>query len=576
VQQVRLALAQGTKRTVFFGLRALRPIEGLRLALAGTGAQDQAVMPPSCVYLWRVVEPSAAPARLEPFAELSLAEGQLTYIAMTVDAGRLEPGSYSGRLIVTAGQNVRDVPVSLQVMPAPTDSAGGFGLWYLGPDGGRSLDEAVMVKLKGYGVQALSLPPDGGAASAVRTGLADTALGEMKMLAFGNGGGVLPPAGPAPGAVPLPCPDLLYLVRVGASRAAVARAAAEAGYSPALLCRRLSTVPQEFFQAVGALPGSAWLVQGGAEPDAVPRLVASGAIDASQPVWLYVDLRGVDWRRAALQVRNAAWTAAWQGLAGLAVTCEQPAPEVDRQLVLWHILRDAHAEAALWRSARRAAEATAAPEAETAAARRRRVLALEGIDSVIGPAETCLLLLREERVAFRRLYRVAPPPGQEWVSLEQFDRAYRRTLELGAQLAAPGRQPETGQVYWRGVPLVEAGRAQWAIFAADGEESWRAAVAFQQSLEALTGRTLTVSRTWPQFDAGSPRVVWAFATEAARSALPAQVQAALAARPGAAFVIVDLEGGATAAVASPSLNARKLLNSLLLEPTAFAPARGVR
>ncbi len=159
-------------------------------------------------------------------------------------------------------------------------------------------------------------------------------------------------------------------------------------------------------------------------------------------------------------MRSAAWSAAYQGLAGLAVDCEPPAREVDRQLAVWHVLRDAVAEAALWRRATRlAATATAGSSPP-----RDAVLARAGLEAVIGLSDSGLLPVRAVRVPFRQVYEIAPAT-RPVASLSEFAAARRRTLELAAGLAPLVPAPTIGDLYWRGIPFAESGQVRWTIFA---------------------------------------------------------------------------------------------------------------
>ncbi len=600
-KDVSMVLPADGKQTLFFGIRALHAINGLRVAMAPADAsQGGAPVPPSALYLWHVTDdagsgPSAGsgPACLEPLSEVSLAQGQTAYIALTADAARLDPGAYSARLVISASPVARELPVDLRVLATPAATAdAGFGLWYLGADGGASLDDPALQKLLDYGVRAVTLPL-ADATSAVRTALpgpqptvgprptagpqptvgsqptVGPRLGRMRMLAFASAGGVLPPAAPSPGDVPLPCPDPLYLVRTGAATSAAVQAAVLSAYSPALLCERLSAVQPAFFQAAPRDSRPVYLVRGGPEPGAVPKLIAGGRIDASAPVFLYMDLRGVDWRRAAVQVRSAAWSAAYQGLAGLAVDCEPPAREVDRQLAVWHVLRDAVSEAALWRRATRlAATATASSSPP-----RDAVLARAGLDVVIGLSDSGLLPVRAVRVPFRQVYEIAPAT-RPVASLSEFAAARRRTLELAAGLAPLVPATTIGDLYWRGIPFAESGQVRWTIFAPGVAPDVRqAAQDFESGVERLTGQPLPIVSDWPEAPSG---LIWAFVDDASWSALPDGVQAALDKRSGAAFLTTVLPDGTVVAVVSPTLNTNQLLASLLRTPTAYAPASGVR
>ncbi|MCK4375392.1 MAG: hypothetical protein KAX19_08685, partial [Candidatus Brocadiae bacterium] len=386
-------------------VKALRQIEKLRLTLAGVGPEGgPQPIPPAAVYLWQALEPGNAPAYLTPLGELSLLPGQTAWLALTADASQLRAGAYAGRLVAGADGALHQVPVSLRVLSVPAPRSDGFGLWYVGEETAGPLPEPVAAKLADYGVTALTalLPraEDGrGAKDAAR----QAARRGLTLLSFGAGEGALPPAVGPPGKLLLPYPDPVWLLRAGGAGPTAVRAAVEAGYAPALLCERLSSVPRELLSRDSAFPF--WLVEDGCEPGRVAQMVRSGELRGSEAIWLFLDLRGADWRRAATEVRSAFWAAAWQGLAGAAVRLPPPPGEVDRQLVLWHILRDARREVALWRHARRLMSAT--PDAPAAAARTLpRLAELAGI---VGTSDAYQLVLRAQRRPFRSLYRVSPP-----------------------------------------------------------------------------------------------------------------------------------------------------------------------
>ena len=187
-----------------------------------------------------------------------------------------------------------------------------------------------------------------------------------------------------------------------------------------------------------------------------------------------------------------------------------------------------------------------------------------------------MLALQLERAPFRKLYRVAPA-GANGVSLKQFADARLRTVELAAPLtpAAPPAGP--GHAYWRGIPLVEAGRVRWTIFVPTGQDqAQRAALSFQQALTKLAGSPVPLVHDWPAPGPDAPSLVWAFTDEAGWPALPDAVRAAGDKRSGAAFLTADLEGGAAAVVVRPGVNEKMLLDALLPVPDLYPAAGGVK
>jgi hypothetical protein len=588
LERLELTMTQEEARTVFLGLHALRPVQDLHFTIAGAGdvppgrAGATAPLPAAAAYVWQVEEEGAGPALLRPAGNLSLDAGETVWLALTADAHQLKPGAYAARLVVGAGDSLTQVPLAVGVLPLAPASRDAFALWHIQdpPAGAESgagvLSESAISRLTDYGVSCLTVPvsPDTDTAAMATVGRAAAARG-LLLLSFSSGERSRPPAAAFPGSLLLPSPDPVWILAAGSASPGAVRAAGDAGYSPALLCEDLRSIPTDILaQAAGF---RFWLVKDGCEAGRVPQMVQSGAMQASASVWLYLDLRETDWQRAATEVRSAFWAAAWQGLAGAAVRCPMPGKDVEQQPVIWHILRDARNEVALWRSA--LAERTAPQRAVRAASGRtadaeevRRLALLEG---VVGTGETCDLRLAPERRPFRMLHRVLPGDGRPALSLDDFEKA--RADVLAALRGAPPASPNPREhLYWRGIPLTEDGRVRWAIVSGASDAGQKAAVDLQQALRKATGRELPVSPTFPNLRAGAPLLVWALAGTAEPADWPEAVRAALAKRPTDQLVIVDLRNGPTFAALRNGFSLKALLKTFRPAPGIYPMARDVQ
>jgi len=573
LEQLRLTVAQGEKRTIFLGVKALRPFEGLRFALAGVSGEPPGEikpLPPSAFYLWQVNDDADGVAWLTPLSELTFGENQTRWLALTADTSPLKPGRYAGSLVASAEDVLVEVPVYIEVLRRSGPGDDLFPLWYLDSLAAEQLPETMMAKLQDHGVSGLTVADRGDPGRRRAVGLAQQR--GLGLLAFSGPGEALPPAGPSGGLMLLPCPRPIWLMRAGGTSLGALNAAARTGYGPALLCERLSAVRPALLSGDGSFPF--WLVKDGCEPGAVPRLIESGALSGMEPIWVHLDLTGADWRQAATQVRGALWVAAWQGLAGLAVSCPAPSREVDRQSALWHVLRDARRDVALWRHARLQAEQAM----EGGEARTHALFILQQLERVVGTADGSHLRLEPERGPFRRLYRVAAPAGRSELTIAQFDAARDLVLALMGELEqdAPGHPQR--QLYWQRIPLLDDDQVRWAIAAPDGEASWSTALAFQKAVADLTGTQLPVTRTFMEPGAApeEPLLVWVVTDRTDLPDLPAAACEALAGRGAAPLASVRLENGAVVAFIRNDCDVETLMRAFRNQPNVFAPAHGVR
>ncbi|MFO7958866.1 MAG: hypothetical protein R6X33_17415 [Candidatus Brocadiia bacterium] len=432
-RKMELTMPMGERRTRFLAVRALRDLSELRLTLAGPPEEAGMArgVPPGALRLWRVTDPENGPARLEPFTPVTLRQGESRWFAFTVDTSGLRAGRYRSRLSLSANGAADDIPLNLNVLSRGAPEPDSFGLWYMGCPGTAAADGHALSKLRGYGASGLTLPsgpPE-----------ADTRTAGFRLVAHSAAHGALAPSAPSGEGRARP----LWLLDASVAPPGVAEAARRRGYVPLPLLSG-----QRPDDSLGNdIPHL--LLRDGGDSGEVPGLIGSGAISEQTEVWAHLDLCEADWRRAAVEVRSACWAAAWQGLAGVSVRVEPPLAEVDRQLVIWHVLRDARNEVALWREAKEAAARLRDSRANDGDLNTATVLALERLEATVGTAEHCTLRLRPRRVPFRRVLRVERDKTGRAVDISRFETARAAVLEMvqviaqrGANVPTPAPDPD--------------------------------------------------------------------------------------------------------------------------------------
>jgi hypothetical protein len=247
---------------------------------------------------------------------------------------------------------------------------------------------------------------------------------------------------------------------------------------------------------------------------------------------------------------------------------------VDRHAPIWHIVRDARQEVALWRTVRRRAHAATAGNAPSTDAVRSLALA----EATVGPADGHDLPLRPERRPFRSLLRVAGESDEGPPSLRTFADVHRRLLGLAAALPEVGPDgAEPGQAYWDGIPLHKDGRVRWAIVADDGPGVWNRGIDLQAAIRDATGQTVPVIRAFPDVETDVLLLlVWVMGGAVPEGEWPDPVLAELARTTGASLAFVRPEGGPPVAIVGEEIDLDALARSLQPAPTPYPTARHMR
>jgi hypothetical protein len=567
LQDLDLTVRAGSARTVYLGISSPSPVADLTLALQRNGPDQPPAspVPPAAVQFWRLNEDDG-PAMLEPFTSASLDPGQTAWCAVTADAGSLAAGTYAGRVMIGSGAERQEVRLVLRVVGRPAPSPRAFGLWYLGSACGAPSSGAALSRLCEFGVDGVTLPascPDELRWNAEQLG--------FSILAFSSAGGTGAPGPAAPQRTATALPWPLWIVQGDALPSAAQQLAARAGYVPAVVCTDLDSAAQ----SVPRRPERRFLlVRDGCPEGAATRLLASGMLGAGEPVWLCLDIEGIDWRRAALELRSLLWAAAWQGLAGVAVLCEAPEEAAGRQWAIWHILRDACDEVAMWRAARSACRRLG--QGSDGSPATMAVLAREELERVVGPSDHCLLRVRQQSSG-PPYTEVAPENGERCLRMAQFSRAWQATLRAtppGSPRVPPGTPCP---LYWQDVPLLEGERLLWAITAPAGEQPWVAGRALQEAIRNRSGRTVLLQRSLPDLtEAGPFRLVWLLDGESVLGSLPDAYRRVLT-HPGRRGVVVaQVNGGPVVVLVAGQKHMGTVLHALRDEPDLYSPARRVR
>jgi hypothetical protein len=563
-EALEATLGEGERHAAFLGVRALREISRLRFTIAGVanGRDGTTVaVPPGASTLWQIEEGPDG-AFMVPIRDMGLAAGDCVWLALTVDARGIAARTYSGRLVADADGVLWQIPLIVHVAQAEPLRAGAFGLWYVAADG-APLDDQSLAKLQDYGVGCLTAPEDAAGAGM----FAAVAERGFQMVALSRGLGGLPPARAAGGLLVLAEPRPLWQVRAGVAPSISPSAAAIRGFATALSCERAETVPEEVLSAEHRY--LALLVDDGCPLGAISDLYAGKRLSGDESVWLHLDVRGMDWRRAATELRSAMWAAGWQGLAGVAVTAPPPAREVDRQSVLWNIIRDARGEVARWRQTRQAMRA--APPGDGTPTEQVRARAI--VESVVGVAEGCDLRLAPVRRPFRELLRVVPLAADEGLSLRAFRAAHRAVLRSATALPAAVDHPV---MHWSGIPCVQDGDVLWAIAVGEGDAARERALALQKAIEEATGYRIPAARALPRGSRRGPRLVWVVGGGAPPEGWPEDVREAARRVAPDRLALVDMEGGGKAVVVGDEVPPERLTGTFRARAALYAVSRQVR
>jgi len=583
---VRVALSAQESETIFFAVRALTPIGRLRASIASSEAPGQGLraLHPAAAYLWSVEETADGGAYLVPFTERKLAPDETVWIALTVGASRLAPGLYSARLFLDGGAGAVEAPIQVRVSSRALASREGFALWFLDAGGGdAALGGAAPSKLAGYTVSALALRVDDqGPAPSPLSALEAAEGARLDMLGFhsagrGTDGAARMMAAWGNRAAALPAAEPVWVLWKGTDDLGAVEHLRAQGFSVAVVLPRLTALEGRA-RGLRAAPDH-WLVAGGCAPGAVASLVQAGVVGPEQSVWLFLDLRGVDWRRAAVELRSAFWAGAWQGLAGAAVLCPRPEGRVDRQSVLWHVLRDAREEAALGIGAVRegARMLDWVPDVDALTLQQAKMIGESR--SLVGNGAECLVRVETERRPFRQVYRARVPEGLEELPLAAYHEAKRRAIsilqETGKLSAGADRW---GNLFWHGVPLLVDGRVSWVIWTGGIAALRTTAERLQQGVRERTGLSVPIVREFPAVhgdaEGGPLRLVWVITDGEAASGLPEAVRRVAAGEHR--LSAVSLGGAALAVVVRRDMDVEAIVRSFLPSPTPYPKARDVK
>ena len=503
VNKLDVHIASDESETVFLGVRALKPLDTVRatLATAGddSGLAGRALASPAA-FLWQIVEDSGGSHLMTRSFEAELEQNEVAWIAVTVDGRQLSPDRYGARLVIEADGKVLDIPLTVEVEEHALPPRSAFGMWYIADEPFKNDGlGAIFAALSQYRTSTLTWPITNALNPQEVGRLARRCLrAGMHMLGFsdesrGLSHELLRRLAEEGRAAPLAASRFAWMTSVP-SVSPGADSLGERGFEPACVMSHLPS-PQNGSSADLSAYGSL-LVEDGPTPSRIPEFLTEERVRDEASIWLYLDLRGTNWRWAAPRIRGAAWAAVWQGLSGIAVRCPPPCTGGNNQRVIWHILRDACEEAALWREAQLASRRLEDVELADKKLQKQRALALQTFVSTIGEEQESFLRVTPREIPFRTVLRTVRSDNGLLPPISQFREAKTRMLEVLSE-ASRLVDLRARNLHWHGVPMQVDSKAQWSIVASGSETAWKQAGRLQKSIATLTGRTLDVSRQFP-------------------------------------------------------------------------------
>ena len=574
-------LMAGEKETLFFGMRALKAVPPVKLSVvADPAGAGRGIRPlhPAAAFL-RAVRPGPDGMDcLVPMTDLTLAEGDAAWVALLLDATPLEPGTYGARLFFQGLGAPVEVPLTVNVSRAALRPRDGFALWFVdtGLDA-EPVGRTEASRLVSYTVCALGVP-----ASRAPADVRKAWAWGLDMLGFhspGEGVGVAQRSRLGEGVLNdphMPAPPF-WMLWSAFDDLRAADELSRLGLVEAVVVRRPDELPT--LRAGGRARLA--LVEGGCGPGGLEELAASGRVAPGDSLWLYVDLGGADWRREIVDLRASALAAASQGLAGMAVSCPRPLKEGDRQMALWHVLRDVREEAALLAMAAGRAQDAQALDLETGELQARRAAAVLEVGSLVGAGGSrALLWMRQEAEPFRKVMKVGAPDSSDAPPLEAFGAARKSALKAWLELESlPGMDRPWPNLYWHGVAMLRDGRMRWGIVSLGGGAAEERARGLQATIDGLTGVKVPIGYSMPRLDGAAPEdlpdLLWIAADTTELAGLPDVLRRALAGVESGGSAALRLPEGPWAVVLGEGADLKALRAALTPAASMWRTSAGV-
>ena len=519
--RLRLHLANNEAETLFLAVEASEDIDHLEARLAPPSGKEKA-LPASAGTLWRVEDgPEPSMTRLEPAA---LDAGASLRLALHVSAAGISPGTLERRLVLEGGGRKVSVPLRMTVRSAEIPASGGFGLW-LAPRNGSELsgEKTTFDRLAAQKVSMMTWPAgadfDVERARSLLERAAEAGLhgfGFHQSLSAENGPSSLKTA--AEGDMLFPATSPLWLLQRIPCWRHSAREPAEFGFVPAGVTDRL---PPGGGRDTSVLRHV--LLGGGIGPEGASQKRVNGDISGESRLWLFHRLADGDPAWAAAELRNAAWAAAWQGMAGMAVDCLPGGDK--RRSALLEVARDAREEAALWRQCRALAAQLRNAKLEDEEDQKRRAIVLHDRRTVLGDDADARLRISTDDSGLKPVLRVVTAEEGATPTPADFRAAKRDLLDLLERIQR--LLPEqTDHLYWRGRGIVTGGEVRAQIVSDGSESAEEAASDIQSAVKKRTGRTLTIDPTFPsesQLSGGNIELVVVLGNPDDIDSLPAEL-----------------------------------------------------
>ncbi len=491
-ERLRLHLANNEAETLFLAVEGGKEIDKLKARLAAPSGEEKKVLPAESGTLWEV-EDGIEPA-MSRFKPTALKKGASLGLALRVSAAGLSPGTLERRLVLEGGGRKVSVPLRVTVRSPEVPASGGFGLWLTPADGsGLTADESTLGRLTAQQVTMMTWPAGGGFGVERARSLLELAAGaELDGFGFQSSSAETAPSGleaAAEADMLSPSASPLWLLRRSPCWLNSPAETAESGFVPAGVTAHL---PPGGGRDASALRHV--LLRRGIGAGVAPQKRVNGHISGESRLWLFHPIAGGNPACAAAELRSAAWAAAWQGVAGVAVDCV-PGRQKHRSALL-EVARDAREEAALWRRCRALAGRLRNAKLEDEEDQKQRAIIMHDRHTVLGECDEARLRIATDESGLKPVLRAVTPEAGRTPSPADFRAAKRELLDLLGRIRR--LLPEqTGDLYWRGHGIVVGGKVRARIVTDGGESASEAASTIQAAVRKRTGQTVTIDSECP-------------------------------------------------------------------------------
>lgn len=572
---VEIPLFRREKETVFFRISALQDLETFRASLASSTGESARSLHPASAFLWKVEIPVSGVARLIPWEKQPLKTGAELWFALTVDASRLEPGSYSGKVFLEAAEKALQIPLAVRVFPVTISRKDGFAFWYMdGSDQETVPRQSVFERLSDYSVGAASWRVNAVSAAQNLDGiLQKSERSGLDLSGIFCPGGSLATAekvgvrGPIPGGM-LAAGQPSWILWLGPNLSGKIDSLKGIGFRPAICLRRFQRLGNDFVREQST--PMHWLVGGGAQKERVDELIEDGKLHKEDSLWTFCDPREQSWERAALELRRRFVGAVWEGMAGAVVVQNRPVVGMETQELLWHVLRDAREEAAVFATARDAKVRLLAGSSESRTENTSRAEVFGGLERLFGGDNSSRIRVQRKKIPFGQISLGTINGSERTNSIAAFRKLKGEALRLLIKARAlPEKVLNHNTVYWKSRIVLAEGEGKCAFWNVNGQEIPEGLRALKLHLEKLVGASLPVIERYPLLERSELNVLWIDKKEASGEEFPEEVRKLASATPdGSCRSWVD-KTGLKIVIVGPEAAPENLIHVLSTRPLVY-------